>query len=157
MRPVVVLGAVALSAAAVWVIASNGLAGWFAVKDGARTAEGATANATPAATEASRCLDEAEIRRVIREELVAATAAIVAASDAPAPGRAGLPPVPAASPAEVALVNSQLDRYIQAGVISNSEMARLQSEIGKLDPAARSAAMRKLVRAMNSGALDGRL
>jgi hypothetical protein len=157
MRPVVVLGAVALSAAAVWVTASSGLAGWFAAKDGALTIEGAAANATPVATEVSRCLDEAQIRRVLREELAASTAAIVAASGAPAPGRADLPPAPAASPAEVALVNSQLDRYIQAGVISNSEMARLQSEIGKLDPAARRAAMQKLVRAMNSGALDGRL
>jgi hypothetical protein len=157
MKPVPLLGAFALGAAVASVVANGRLPGWFAKTEGAHIAGSSVSTASPAATEASRCLDEAEVRRVIREELVAATAAIVAASGAPAPGRAGLPPVPAASPAEVALVNSQLDRYIQAGVISNSEMARLQSEIGKLDPAARHAAMQKLVRAMNSGALDGRL
>jgi hypothetical protein len=50
-----------------------------------------------------------------------------------------------------------VDDYIQTGVISESEMARLQSDIARLDPAARRAAMQKLVRALNSGALDGRL
>jgi hypothetical protein len=157
MKPVPLLGAFALGAAVASVVANGRLPGWFPKTEGAHIAGSAVSTASPAATESPRCLDEAEMRRVIREEIVAAPAANVPTQSGLAQNPAEIPPVPVASPAEVALVNSQLDRYIQAGVISNSEMARLQSEIGKLDPAARHAAMQKLVRAMNSGALDGRL
>jgi len=97
------------------------------------------------------------MRRVIREEIVAASAAKVPAQSGLAQIPAEIPPVPVASPAQVALVNRRVDDYIQTGVISPSEMVRLQSDIARLDPSARRAAMQKLVRAMNSGALDGRL
>jgi len=97
------------------------------------------------------------MRRVIREEIVAASAAKVPTQSGLAQIPAEIPPVPVASPAQVALVNRRVDDYIQTGVISQSEMVRLQSDIARLDPAARRAAMQKLVRAMNTGALDGRL
>ena len=97
------------------------------------------------------------MRRVIREEILAASAAIVPAQSGLARNPAETPPTPVASPAQVALVNRRVDDYIQTGVISESEMVRLQSDIARLDPAARRAAMQKLVRAMNTGALDGRL
>jgi hypothetical protein len=64
---------------------------------------------------------------------------------------------PASSAEQIELVNRRVDDYISAGVISESEMARLQGDIARLDPAARRAAMQRLVRALNSGALDGRL
>lgn len=115
---------------------------------------GAIATGTPAS---HTCPDEAQLRRVVREELVAAQAASVLAQGAAAnvgePGSA----VQASPLEEVERVNRRVDDYIRAGAISEAEMARLQSEIGKLDPAARRAAMQRLVRALNSGALDGRL
>jgi hypothetical protein len=157
MKPVPLLGALALGAAVATLVANGGIPGWFAKTDGARIAGSAAATASPAATEAPRCLDEAEMRRVIREEIVAASAAKVPVQGRPARNPAEIPPTPVASPAQVALVNRRVDDYIQAGVISESEMVRLQSDIARLDPAARRASMQKLVRALNSGALDGRL
>jgi hypothetical protein len=145
MKPLPLLAAFALGVVAASVFASGQLQGWFAEPDRAQVAESAPAITCPAATETRRCLDEAEMRRVLREELAAATAAIVPAQGTPAPGPVDDAPAPVTSPAQVALVNRQLDGYIQAGVISDSEMARLQSEIGKLDPAARRAAMQRLV------------
>lgn len=105
------------------------------------------------------CPDEAQLRRVVREELAAAAAAGTVAQDGrtPAPAPAAGLPAPLSSPEQVALVNRQLDEYIRAGAISDSEMVRLQSAIATLDPVARRAAMQKLVRALNSGTLDGRL
>lgn len=97
------------------------------------------------------------MRRVIREEIVAASAADSFAQSRPSRSPAEMPPATVASPAQAALVNRQVDDFIRAGVISESEMARLQSDVAALDPAARRAAMQKLVRAMNTGALDGRL
>jgi len=157
MKPWPVLAAFALGVVVATVVANGRLQELFAEPGRAQVAGSAPATTRPGATEASRCLDETEMRRVIREELAAAAAANVDARGTPASVPADLPPAPVASPAQVALVTRQLDGYLQAGVISDSEMARLQSEIGKLDPAARRAAMQRLVRALNSGALDGRL
>lgn len=97
------------------------------------------------------------MRRVIREEILAASAAKVPEQSRPSQNPTEIPPAPVASPDQVALVNQRVDDFIEVGVISGSEMARLQSDIARLDPAARRAAMQKLVRAMNTGALDGRL
>ena len=157
MKPVPLLGAFALGAAVASVVGNGGLPGWFAKTEGARIGGSAVATASPAATESPRCLDEAEMRLVIREEIVAASAAKVPAQGRSSQSPTEIPPAPVASPDQVALVNRRVDDFIEVGVISESEMARLQSDIGRLDPAARRAAMQKLVRAMNTGALDGRL
>lgn len=97
------------------------------------------------------------MRRVIREEIVAASAAKIPAQASPAPAPSDIPPAPVASADQVEFINRKVDEYVRAGFISESEMARLQSDIATLDPAARRAAMQRLVRALNSGALDGRL
>jgi hypothetical protein len=157
MKPVPLLGAFALGAAVASVVASGGLPGWFAKTAGARIAGSAIATASPAATESPRCLDEGEMRRVIREEIVAASAANVPAPGRPSDHLTEIPSAPVSSPDQVALVNRRVDDFIEVGVISESEMVRLQSDIARLDPTARRAAMQKLVRAMNTGALDGRL
>jgi hypothetical protein len=148
MKPILQIAAIALGLGVVVGAASGRLAGWLAGPGEARVADAGPAPTSPAATEALRCLDEVELRRVIREELAAAAAGKVPAHGLPAP---------ASSADQVEFVNRQVDEYIRAGVISESEMARLQSDIARLDPAARRAALQKLVRAMNSGALDGRL
>ena len=120
-------------------------------------ATAAPAGAVAAGTSASRpCADEALLRRVVRDELMAAAAAGMA-QDSPGAAAAVGAPAPASSAEQIEHINRRVDDHIRAGVISESEMARLQSEIATLDPAARRAAMQRLVRAMNSGALDGRL
>lgn len=58
---------------------------------------------------------------------------------------------------QIILVDQELDYYIEQGVISPQEMISLQHEIAKLDPSRQKQVMRKLVRAMNSGQLDGHL
>ncbi|MBY6203420.1 hypothetical protein [Halomonas denitrificans] len=55
------------------------------------------------------------------------------------------------------LVHQEIDLYLDHGEISNAEMAVLQGEIARLSPSQRIEAMRRLVAAINSGELDGRL
>lgn len=55
------------------------------------------------------------------------------------------------------LVDQEVDFYINHGAISNQEMSNLQLEIAKLDPSGKKQAMSRLVKAINSGQLDGRL
>jgi hypothetical protein len=157
MKPILQIAAIALGLGVVAAAASGRLAGWFAEPEEARVAGAGPAPTSPATSGAGSCLDEAELRRVIREELAAAAAARVPEQGAPAPASAAGSPAPPASADRVESVNRQVDEYIRAGVISESEMARLQSDIARLDPTARRAALEKLVRAMNAGALDGHL
>ena len=157
MKPILQIAAIALGLGVVAAAASGRLSKWLPGPGEAHVADAGPAPTRPEVTESGRCLDEAELRRVIREELAAAAGAGVPAQGPPAPASAASSPAPPSSPDRVEFVNRQVDEYIRAGVISDSEMARLQSDIATLDPAARRAALQKLVRAMNTGALDGRL
>jgi hypothetical protein len=114
MKPMLQVVAIALGLGVVAAAANGRLAAWFAGHGEERLAGAVTASASPATTETGRCLDEAEMRHVIREELAASVAATVPAQGSPAPGPADALP-------------------------------------------ARRAAMQKLVRALKSGGLDGRL
>jgi len=157
MKPILQIAAIALGLGVVAAAASGRLSAWFDGAAEARVSGAGPAPTSATTTEARSCLDEAEMRRVIREELAAATAASVTAQGSPAPASAVGSLAPPSSADQIEFANRQVDEYIRAGVISESEMARLQSDIATLDPAARRAALQKLVRAMNSGALDGRL
>jgi hypothetical protein len=139
--------------------ATSRSSGWFADRDVeprsvARTTDAGIASGSPLN---QRCPDEAQLRRVIREELAAAAGSPDSVPDLHPADAGPRPTVSSDAQAHVELVNRHVDDYIRAGAISDSEMVLLQSEIATLDPAARTAAMQKLVRAMNSGALDGRL
>jgi hypothetical protein len=156
MKPILQVAAIALAFAA-GAAASGRLAEWRAGPDEPIPAAVTATRTDPAAPEAGRCLDEIEMRRVIREELTMAAAAAPAAHGPPTAGSVASTAAPIASPEQVEFVNRRVDEYIRAGVISESEMTRLESEIATLDPAARRAALQKIVRAMNTGALEGRL
>ena len=54
-------------------------------------------------------------------------------------------------------VAQQLNYHTSVGSISNAEMQKLQGEITKLDEASRTEMLRELIRALNSGQLEGRL
>jgi len=165
MKPWFQIAFVVVGVAALAAVAGARLGGWLAGPDEPQVARAAPVPAARTASESGACLDEAELRRVIREEMAAAGMGRASASAEPAPAAAqpaaaqaaASPPVPVSSPEQVDFVNRRMDDYIRAGVISQSEMTRLQIDIARLDPVARRAAMQKLVRAMNSGALDGRL
>lgn len=157
MKPILQGAAIAIAFAAGAAATSGRVAEWLPGPDGASLAGVTAAPTDPTAAETGRCLDEVEMRRVIREELAMAATAAPAASGPPMAGAVASTPAAAASPEQAELVNRRVDEYIRAGVISESEMTRLQSEIATLDPVARRAALQKIVRAMNSGALEGRL
>lgn len=101
--------------------------------------------------------EEDRLRQIIREELAA---------------QFGRQPRPAAMGDHVAeagqrdpvelewqreQVFERLEYYSSVGKISDAEMQQLQIDIAKLSSADRSAALRELSRAINSGRLEGRL
>jgi multidrug resistance efflux pump len=54
-------------------------------------------------------------------------------------------------------IEQRIEAYSAAGSITDSQMQELQAEIAKLDEASRRQMMSKLVRALNSGDIKGRL
>lgn len=101
--------------------------------------------------------DENRIREIIREELALQLDGLgVAAADGERPMTDS-----AYTGAEYEYrresVAQSVDYYVSAGRITEIEMAGLQQQIAGLSPEDRQAMLRQLVRAMNTGALDGRL
>lgn len=163
MKSARVLGTLLLLTAALLgtVIATDVEDRWLGTADGAAlattTPRGTTFPAGIGAEGSDRCLSEAELRRIVREELAAFPAAITAARTPDSPGGdARYPSAPPGSK-EFERIDQQVDEYIRAGAISDGEMAALHEELGRLDPAARRQLLGKIVRAMNSGALKGNL
>ncbi|MFZ2508862.1 MAG: hypothetical protein WAW79_10385 [Steroidobacteraceae bacterium] len=103
------------------------------------------------------CPDEIQLRRIIREELAAMPAAMLARQSSQDTSVASRSPTEGAGFKQSEFVDRQIDDYIRAGTITESEMAALQGEIARLDEAGRRQALGKLVRAINSGLLEGRL
>jgi hypothetical protein len=138
--------------------ATSRSAGWFADAGGAPQAAATTeAAVAPTSLPNPLCQDEAQLRRLIREELAAAAGNPGSLPvSRPADADSG-PHAPSDAQARAELVNRRVDDYIRAGAISQVEMAALQGEIARLDPAAQRAAIGKLVRAINAGALAGNL
>lgn len=102
-------------------------------------------------------LTEADLRRVVREELAARLAT------ATMPDTKASASAPVADGREdreyryqLAAATRELDLYRSVGVISESEMHDLQSSILELEEGDRSELMQQLVRALNSGAVKGR-
>ena len=99
--------------------------------------------------------DETRLREIISEELAAQLGGIGVAG-IPAESR---PPPRDSGPNYDELrdsVNQSVDYYVSVGIISEQEMGRLQHDIARLNPEDRKVVMSKIVRAMNSGQLDGR-
>ena len=101
--------------------------------------------------------NEDRLRQIIREELGARL------DGQPRPNKQMAPVIAPSSTdyAEVEyqkeLVSQQLEYYASVGSISDANMHMLQSDIAKLDEASRKEMLRKLMRALNSGRLEGRL
>ena len=157
MKVLLVLGVLLLSVI-VALIVGNAATGNGARESGSPVGNSVAA-APPLPVAGSRkedtCPDEEQLRRIIREEL-AAQLTTNSASGSPQ-GSEG----PSGSSREgdssrqLASVSQQLDQYILAGRVSESEMAALQIEMGKLDKSGQREMLKKLTRAINSGALAG--
>jgi hypothetical protein len=163
MKSVPVLGTLLMLALVLLatVIVTDVEEGWLAAVDHSRSVA-APPHAAPlpvgmGSQDGRRCLDVAELRRIIREELAAQPTATTVARSPDSPGLDPAPPGEPRATRQLELVNRQVDDYIRAGAISEVQMADLQDEIARLDPAARREVLGKIARAMNSGALAGNL
>jgi hypothetical protein len=62
-----------------------------------------------------------------------------------------------ADPYQVEYVSQQIDYFVSVGTITSTEMTRLQSDIARLTGMERQRLLQRLVAALNSGQLKGRL
>jgi hypothetical protein len=102
-----------------------------------------------------RPLDDARLRRIIREEL-AGQANAVAGVGVLTASPAGKVRNPVEDQFRKERVARQMDYYRRIGAISPAQMQDLQREIAQLDEASRKAALGQLMRSLNSGQIDGR-
>jgi hypothetical protein len=110
----------------------------------------------PVCDQAERAMlreDEARLRTVIREELTRLQAQPLQRAGLPATGRARKESDDRLSQ-ELA---QQIETYRAIGTITDEQMQELQTGIVQLDPSSRRELMSKLIQALNSGELKGRL
>ncbi len=102
------------------------------------------------------------LRGIVREELDAAMTTISATQLSPT-SAAEPAPAPAAKQEgandhyRLDIVSGEIDYYVSQGSISDHEMSDLQMKISGLNESGRKLMMQRLLRAMNSGGLQGRL
>lgn len=101
---------------------------------------------------AAASVDEDRLRAIIREEL----AQLRVERDAP-PQVAPRPRDRSADLQQRANVEQQIESYRGSGAITEAQMQDLQADIAQLDDATRKQMMSKLIRALNSGDIKGRL
>ena len=109
--------------------------------------------------QAADVLTAEQARKIVREELRAQIGALAYSAGA-AGADLTAPPDPYDEidyQQQYELVDQELDFFINQGTISDADMAALQLEIAKLDPEGREEMLRRIVKALNSGELDGRL
>lgn len=110
----------------------------------------------PVCDQAERAMlreDEARLRNVIREELTRLQARPLQRAGLPAAGRARKESDDRLSQ-ELA---QQIETYRAIGTITDEQMQELQTGIVQLDPSSRGELMSKLIQALNSGEMKGRL
>lgn len=123
--------------------------------ESALTSNSLQSRQAPVAPAASQ--DEDRLRKIIREELAAQLGQQTGPAATGDPVSAAGPTDPVEIERQREQVFQQLEYFTSVGRISDMEMQKLQMDIAKLDPAGRSEALRELVRAFNSGRLEGRL
>ena len=102
--------------------------------------------------------EQQQLRAIIREELSRLQSQPAAPSEVPptasAPPR---PRDPAADQQRREAVAQQIETYRATGAITDTQMQELQADIAQLDDASRRQMLGKLMRALNSGDIKGRL
>ena len=116
------------------------------------------ATTTPTVNQPDTQASQEQIRIVIREEL--ATALLPASPEQPSTLARHLDSRyqdEGEHQDQLENVSDQIDYHMRQGAISDQEMSALQIELTTLDQVGRNLMMRKLVKALNSGDLKGRL
>ena len=93
-----------------------------------------------------------EFRELIREELDLALADLVIAGEEPVSGALSREE----SLARLYAMHEAIDEHIQRGEISDKDMAGLQLQMSRLNPADGDEILRRLTQAMNAGELNAR-
>jgi hypothetical protein len=101
--------------------------------------------------------DENRLREIIREELALQLSGLSATADADEASAVESVYTGAEYEYRRESVAQSIDYYVSAGRITEVEMADLQQQIAGLNPDDRREMLGQLVRALNNGALDGRL
>ena len=114
---------------------------------------GAAVAEKPAAT-ASGGMEEAQLRRIIREELAVA---LRDQDEHRIKDTAAQRRSPEDNHYQREYVSQQIDYYASVGSIDEQEMHELQREIAELDEAGRKEMLSKLTRAMNTRQIKGQL
>lgn len=111
---------------------------------------------SPVFTTVATPVDEARLRRIIREEIQALVASQPGGSTIPAP--ALMPPRDRAADLDQKdYVTQQLAYLASVGEASRSDMMHLEESIAKLSPADRREMLNRLARAINAGQIKGHL
>jgi hypothetical protein len=100
--------------------------------------------------------DEERLRNIVREELTRLQAQPNTPRSASPARRAHAPDEPAHLQQQQ-LIAQQIETYRAVGSITDEEMHELQVDIAQLDEESRREMMSRLIRALNSGELKGRL
>ena len=125
-------------------------------QDTVASSDDATLPADYVADNSLTSIDEESLRMIIREELDA-YADTIAATARQTEGNVQLPARdPHADAVQLEHVSEQIEYFMSVGRMSDSEMANLEREIARLDTEGRRAMLRKLTKAMNTGAIDAR-
>jgi len=103
---------------------------------------------------AQQAPDENQLRKIVREELAAQLSLLAVPNRAE--GEVPDPVLRDLKRQERDLVEQEIAHYISMGQISDVEMQMLQADIARLDKSGREEMLRRLVRAINTGELDGR-
>lgn len=112
-------------------------------------------SASPASSSgAASSIGEERLRAIVREEL--ARLPLSAQGNASSSVEAQ-PRNPSVDVFQRDAVAQQIEAYRGAGTITDAQMQELQTNIAQLDAASRKQMMSKLIRALNSGEIKGRL
>jgi hypothetical protein len=127
--------------------------------DPAQRSSSTSAAAMPSASnaptnDAAQNVGEDRLRAIVREEL--ARLQLSAQSNA-SPSIEAQPHNPPLDVHQREAVAQQIEAYRGAGAITDAQMQELQADIAQLDDASRKKMMSKLIRALNSGEIKGRL
>jgi hypothetical protein len=120
------------------------------------------ASTAPVISQPATQPNQEQIRSIVREEL--ATALLPFASPQASPQSSTVTGLADNNGQEekeyqiqLEIAMDEVDYYVSQGSISDKEMSDLQMQLVKLDQSGRKKVMRKLVQALNSGDLEGRL
>jgi hypothetical protein len=109
-----------------------------------------SASLAPASGAASS-VGEERLRAIVREELARLQSGNASSSVEAQPRN------PSVDGQQREAVAQQIEGYRGAGTITDAQMQELQTNIAQLDEASRKQMMSKLIRALNSGEIKGRL